>query len=219
MIFAVYKPKGPTSNDVLNTIRKICGTKQVGHAGTLDPLAEGVLVVGIGRDSTKKLSQVVAKEKEYVAEVYLGATSVTDDAEGEIIQNTAVQEVSHEAVETAAVSFQGTYKQVPPTYSAIKINGKEAYKRVRSGELVNMEAREAHIHEIEVLAYTWPVLQLRVVTGPGVYIRALARDIGEKLGTGAYLSSLIRTRVGEFRFEQSVRIENLKHYLNAHQQV
>lgn len=215
MILAVHKPRGPTSNAVLNIIRRIVGTKKVGHAGTLDPLAEGVLVVGIGREATRTLAKEVAKEKEYLADILIGATSSTDDAEGAITQQVVEQKPSGSQIDVAVRSFEGGYMQTPPIYSALKVKGKESYKLARAGKKVVLEPRRAEIKEIEVLHYKWPMLKLRVVTGPGVYIRALARDIGEKLGMGAYLAGLVRTRVGEFTLEQAVRMEDLERYINA----
>lgn len=215
MLFAVYKPKGPTSNAVLNTIRRIAGTKKVGHAGTLDPLAEGVLVVGIGREATRTLSEAVAKEKEYLAEILLGATSSTDDAEGVLTRHIAQREPTQTEINTAVRLFESDYMQTPPIYSALKVKGKEAYKLARSGKDVVLEPRRAEIKEIEILDYKWPKLKLRVVTGPGVYIRALARDIGEKLGTGAYLAGLVRTRVGDYTLDKAIRMEKLEQYIHA----
>ncbi len=208
-IFAVNKPKGPTSNQVLNKIRRIANTKKVGHAGTLDPLAEGILVVAIGREGTKQLDKIVQKEKEYIADVKLGITSTTDDEEG-IKLKVESHKVASKKVEKILPKFIGKIKQVPPIYSAIKINGQEAYKRARKGEEIKMKIREVEIKEIEILKYKWPNLQIRVVTGPGVYIRALARDIGAELNVGGYLAGLIRTRVGDFKIADAVKSEDLE---------
>lgn len=206
-IFAVYKPKGPTSNDVVQDVKRIVKDK-VGHAGTLDPLAEGVLVVGVG-EATKKLSSEVKKEKEYLAKIKLGETSTTDDEEGEKTAGVGGKP-ERSAVESAVGEFLGKIKQRPPVYSAVKIRGKEAYKFARRGEKPVLLEREAEIKELEILDYKWPYLELRAVTGPGVYIRSLARDIGEKLGTGAYLAELKRTRVGDFTADKAISLENLK---------
>jgi len=206
MIFPVYKPRGPTSNAVLNELRKKLGTRKIGHAGTLDPLAEGVLVVGVGREATKKLSEVVAKEKEYVADIYLGATSETDDAEGLITVNKEPRMATNDEVKKVLDSFVGKIQQIPPIYSAVKIKGREAYKHARAGKMPEMKSREVEIREIEILKYDWPNLKIHVVTGPGVYIRSLARDVGEQLGCGAYLSNLIRTRVGEYDIATAMKI-------------
>lgn len=205
-IFAVYKPKGLTSNDVLNHLRRAARTKVVGHAGTLDPLAEGVLVVGIGRESTKQLAKEVAKEKEYRAIIRFGATSTTDDEEGEKQQQAISRYPDYADVKNAVQKFTGNILQRPPVYSAIKLQGKEAYKRARKGEVVVMESRRVEIKNIAIVSYEWPNLTLNVTTGPGVYIRSLARDIGEELGVGGYLFDLRRTRVGQWTAEKALSL-------------
>lgn len=209
-IFALLKPKGPTSHDMVDMVRKATGVKKVGHAGTLDPMAEGVLVIGVGRAATKKLGAIVEKEKEYVATITLGAVSSTDDAEGEVqtrdVQHTPDEKSIREALQT----FTGQIQQVPPHFSAVKKGGKKAYEEARKGRVIELEPRDVEIKEIEILLYDWPTLQIRVVTGPGVYIRALARDLGEAMGTGAYLSALERTRVGDYTKESALTIEQLK---------
>jgi len=215
MILNIYKPKGPTSNDVLNQIRRKLGTKKVGHAGTLDPLASGVLVVGIA-EGTKALANIVKDEKEYVADIFLGATSATDDAEGPIYQKTQKQysdkleNLRMVDVSRALENFIGKIQQTPPLYSAVKVAGKEAYKYARQGKALILKPREVEIKSIEILKYDWPRLTLKVVTGPGVYIRRLARDLGQILGCGAYLADLVRTRVGQFAIEKAMLVENLK---------
>ena len=203
-IFAVYKPKGPTSHDIIDEIRKITGVRKVGHAGTLDPLARGVLVVGVGREATKKLNEIVAKEKEYIAVIKLGEESTTDDEEGgKSVRSVGIVE-DVKIVKDVVESFVGVIEQTPPVYSAVKVGGRPAHRRARRGEKVELKAREVEIKEIEILDYEWPFLKMRVVTGPGVYIRALARDIGRKLGNGGYLYDLERIRVGEFVKEDAV---------------
>ena len=209
-IFAVYKPKGPTSNQILTKIRKRTGVKKVGHAGTLDPLAQGILVVGVGRAATKQLGTIVAKEKEYLATIRLGYTSTTDDNEGqkEKIQDITKPLLVH--VKNTLKQFKGEIDQVPPIYSAIKIKGQEAYKLARKGKEVKMKSRKALIKKISLISYKYPYLKIEVVTGPGVYIRSLARDIGQVLGTGGYLSSLERTRVGRFTKNKALKLNQIK---------
>jgi tRNA pseudouridine55 synthase len=209
-IFAVYKPKGPTSNQILTKIRKRTGIKKVGHAGTLDPLAQGILVVGVGRAATKQLGTIVAKEKEYLATIRLGYTSTTDDNEGqkEKIQDITKPLLVH--VKNTLKQFKGEIDQVPPIYSAIKIKGQEAYKLARKGKEVKMKSRKALIKKISLISYKYPYLKIKVVTGPGVYIRSLARDIGQTLGTGGYLSSLERTRVGQFTKSKALKLNQIK---------
>jgi tRNA pseudouridine55 synthase len=206
MIFAVYKPKGITSAEALRQIKKKTGVKKIGHAGTLDPLARGVLVVGTEAD-TKKLNQSVQKEKEYLAEIKLGETSETDDAEGIKTVCPMARIPSLPEIEKTIAGFQGEILQRPPLYSAIKISGKEAYKLARRGERPALAERKALIKDIRTLDYHWPILKLKVITGPGVYIRSLARDIGEKLEVGGYLADLERTRVGEFTKEKALALE------------
>lgn len=210
MIIGVIKPKGPTSNGILTQIKKLTGIKKIGHAGTLDPLASGVLVIAISRGSTKKIAAQVQKEKEYIADITLGMESTTDDEQGEkkIWEVGKVPEVSE--VSKVLESFVGDITQLPPIYSAIKIDGKEAYKYAHKGLEVTMTPRPAFIKEIELLEYSYPQLKIRVVTGKGVYIRTLAKDIGIALNTGAYMSDLIRTRVGEFTLENSYTLETLQ---------
>ena len=198
MIVAVYKERGPTSREVVNKIKKLVGEKKVGHGGTLDPLAEGVLIVGVGRESTKKLHSPQFEEKEYIAKIKLGWSSETDDEEGEKQEVEVTNPPGIDEVEKAVSSFEGIIKQVPPKFSAVKIKGKEAYKYSRKGVEVTIKERPAEIKKITIISYTYPFLNIKTVTGKGVYIRSLARDIGEKLSTKGYLHSLIRTRVGKF---------------------
>ncbi len=216
-IFGLYKPKGITSNDAVQKVRSIVGRSiRVGHAGTLDPLAQGVLVIAVGREATKTISEVVKKEKEYVAEITLGFESATDDAEGERTKIEHLKEPTIEDIKSSFTEFIGNIKQTPPIYSAIKVRGQEAYKYARQGQVVEMKSREVEIKNIELLEYVWPKLKIKVLTGPGVYIRSLARDIGRKLGTGGYLSYLERTRVGDFKKEDAITEEGLKEFLKTH---
>ncbi|OGY46164.1 MAG: tRNA pseudouridine(55) synthase TruB [Candidatus Buchananbacteria bacterium RIFCSPHIGHO2_02_FULL_38_8] len=217
-IFPVYKPKGPTSNDIVVKIKKITGIKKVGHAGTLDPLASGVLVIGVGREATKKLDSIVEKEKEYIAKIKLGETSSTDDEEGEKSIKQKINKTKKQ-IERVTSQFVGSIKQVPPKFSAIKVSGQEAYKLARQGKALKLGPRDVEIKEIEIINYQWPYLALRVVTGPGVYIRSLARDIGEKLKTGGYLVDLERTRVGDFTKEKSMTIDEFKDYFLSRESI
>lgn len=232
-IFAVYKPVGITSHDVVDKVRKITNVKRVGHGGTLDPLAEGVLVIAVGRENTKLLDQYVKGEKEYIATLKLGYESVTDDAEGPITKKNADKIPSREEIAQILTGFIGQIEQIPPIYSAIKIQGKEAYKYARAARnsthamsRINldikhesnpvrpgstwtnllMKARVVEIKEIEIIKHEYPTLELRIVCGSGTYIRSLARDIGTKLATGAYLTKLVRTRVGEFTIQEAIRV-------------
>jgi tRNA pseudouridine55 synthase len=205
MIIAVNKPKGPSSFAMVAKARKIYGVKKIGHAGTLDPLASGVLVLAVGREDTKKISEIVGKEKEYVTEITLGETSTTDDGEGErVVVSNLKPKISE--IKKILKKFTGEIMQVPPIFSAIKVAGKRAYKSARAGEKIELKARPVLIKEIELLGYDYPLLKIRVVCGSGTYIRSLARDIGAELKVGAYMSGLVRTRVGEFRIEEAIEL-------------
>lgn len=210
-IIVVNKPKGPTSHDIVDQVRKITGIRKVGHAGTLDPLASGVLVVAIERENTKKINDIVKTEKEYIAKIKLGENSTTDDEEGKktVVVNVGADHLqpaipSAASVEKVLKEFTGKIQQTPPAYSAIKMKGKKAYEMARQGQDVKMEPRKVLIKQIELIKYEWPYLEIKVTCGPGTYIRSLARDIGEKLKTGAYLAELQRTRVGDYTIEQAV---------------
>ena len=209
-IFAVYKPKGLTSHDVVDIVRQPTGKRRVGHAGTLDPLARGVLVVGVGREATRALSEIVAKEKEYIAQICLGYESTTDDEEGEKKAIEVLAIPGEERVREVIKKFIGTISQTPPVYSALKVKGKTAYARVRAGEKITLEPREVIIKSIVLLDYTtWPMVTLSVTTGPGVYIRALARDVGRELGVGGYLKDLERVRVGQWTKKDALTLDKL----------
>lgn len=196
----IDKPPGMTSHDVVATVRRRWRVRKAGHAGTLDPLATGLLIVGVG-SSTRSLRMLARLPKTYEAEITLGATSETDDAEGTIRtpddrQQTAEPTVSD--VERALKEFVGTMEQVPPAYSAVKVRGVPAYRRARRGERVTLQPRQVTVYEADVLAYRYPLLHVCWTVSAGTYVRALARDLGQALGTGAYLSALRRTAIGHF---------------------
>lgn len=197
-IHTIWKPVGPSSNQFLNMLRRTINKKKIGHAGTLDPLAEGILIIGIDRAGTKLMDSFMKLEKEYIADIYLGATSVTDDAEGPVTTKApdSYQIPNEETIKKVLDNFVGTIDQIPPKYSALKIGGKPAYERIRKGEEFELSSRKIEIHSIEILQYSFPHLSIKVTCGSGTYIRTLAKDIGEKLETGAYLAGLIRTRIG-----------------------
>ncbi|MBI2013614.1 MAG: tRNA pseudouridine(55) synthase TruB [Candidatus Colwellbacteria bacterium] len=197
-IFGIYKPTGPTSHDIINKLRKITGERRIGHAGTLDPLAKGVLVVAISRKYTRKLEKQVAADKEYIAKIKLGYTSATDDAEGPMQREETGVMINHNTVKKVLKTFEDKIMQTPPAYSAIKLKGKRAYQLARKGKTPALKPRPVEIKKIALIKYKWPYLEIRVKTGKGVYIRSLARDIGAKLGVGGYLAALERTRVGKF---------------------
>lgn len=206
-IFAVWKPEGPTSFDVIYRLRKLTGVKKIGHAGTLDPLASGVLVIGIGREATRRLHEAVEAEKEYLAMVRFGMESTTDDEAGEKIAVEVPKKPTRETVEKILAKFRGKILQLPPDFSAIKIKGRRAYDLARRGEQPKLKKRKVEVKEIKILKYRWPFLKIRIVSGPGFYVRSLARDLGEKLKVGGYLAGLERTRVGQFKKRFSIKLE------------
>ncbi len=217
MIVAINKPFGVTSHDVIYQVRRITKIKKVGHAGTLDPAATGVLVVAIGRESTKKLTQLIQHDKEYRAEITLGAISSTDDQEGEITPAKNESDgLDAKKITQIVGSYVGTLMQVPPQYSAIKMKGKKAYELARKGIQVTMDPREVVIHSIKVVDFSWPKLTIDVDCGKGVYIRSLARDIGKDLGVGGYLSALTRTRVGDYRLSESMTLAEFENFWKTH---
>lgn len=212
-IFCVDKPYGWTSFAVVGKLRyhisRRIGIKKikVGHAGTLDPLASGVLVVCTGK-ATKRIDELQAGVKEYVAEIKLGATTPSFDLETEEDATYPWEHITREQVEKVLASqFIGSIEQVPPAYSACKINGKRAYKMARKGKEVELKAKTLVINEIEVLEMEGQRLLIRVVCGKGTYIRALARDIGIALGSGAHLTGLRRTQVGDVRVEKCLTVD------------
>ena len=209
-IISVWKPSGPTSHDIIDTLRIIPGVKPIGHAGTLDPLAEGVLVIAIGRDFTRQLKHFTTEEKTYEAEIMLGAESDTNDDGGTKKYIDVSRHPSLSTVKNVVSSFVGNIEQAPPIYSAIKIRGRRSYHLARLGQSAIMKPRPVFIRSIILKKYNWPIVEIELTTGSGVYIRAIARDIGRKLETGAYLMKLIRTKVGNFNRENSYFLNELK---------
>ena len=199
----INKPAGITSHDVVDQVRRITGERKVGHAGTLDPFATGLLIVAVGRGATKELSKYVGLDKEYEATFVLGARSETDDPEGPIVIDPEAREVSRQEIETAMQNFVGQIKQVPPKYAAIKVKGKKLYEAARAGEEIERKPRSVKIDEFELLSFSDNKLKVRIKCGSGTYIRALARDLGEKLGVGAYVSELHRTKIGSYQIEDA----------------
>ncbi|GAA1353047.1 tRNA pseudouridine(55) synthase TruB [Falsarthrobacter nasiphocae] len=213
-LVVVDKPKGLTSHDVVSRVRRLAGTRKVGHAGTLDPMATGVLVVGINK-ATRLLTFIVGTGKEYEATLRLGQRTVTDDAESEVVEERIAAAVTPESFEEAAAAFRGEIEQVPSSVSAIKVKGQRAYDMVRKGEEVELAARPVTISELEVLDFRKSStaktidVDIRVRCSSGTYIRALARDIGEALGVGAHLTALRRTEVGPYTLQQARTLEDL----------
>ncbi len=205
----VHKPRGITSHDVVNAVRRLAGMRRVGHAGTLDPAAEGVLVLLLG--AATRLSQyVMGAEKTYRAVLKLGETTTTYDAEGEITARRPPA-VTREAIAAALADFRGPLMQVPPMYSAIKQRGKKLYELARQGREVPRPPRPVTIYHLELLAWNEPHLTLEVTCSAGTYIRSLAHDLGQVLGCGAHLASLIRTASGSFLLSEAHPLEELRH--------
>lgn len=204
-VLTINKPKGVTSHDVVAFLRKSANVQKVGHAGTLDPLAEGVLIILLGK-ATKKQQEFLKMDKEYIATINLGAISRTNDMEGTIYNMEVNMIPTKGDIQKCLASFTGAIEQIPPNFSAVKIKGRKAYQIARGGKAPHLEPKKIKIYEIQLLSYKWPQLKLQIVCSSGTYIRSLARDIGQKLKTGAYLKQLIRTRVGPYSVEDSIKI-------------
>jgi tRNA pseudouridine55 synthase len=205
-LVVVDKPAGMTSHDVVARVRRTVGTRKVGHAGTLDPMATGVLVLGVER-ATRLLGHLMLTEKTYSATVRLGAATTTDDAEGEINVTTSAAHLAEDDVRRAVAAFEGEIEQVPSTVSAVKVDGKRAYARARAGEEVELAARRVTIRSIEAGPFhrdgEFLDLEVRVACSSGTYIRAIARDLGVALGVGGHLTALRRHSVGPFTIESA----------------
>ena len=211
-LVVVDKPSGMTSHDVVARCRRIFSTRKVGHAGTLDPMATGVLVVGIER-ATKILGLLTATDKSYAAMIRLGQTTTTEDADGEVLQALSIVGVTDADIEAAVSALRGDIEQVPSAVSAVKVGGKRAYQLVREGQAVELAARAVHIGRFEVRdvrrSEDLVDVDVEVDCSSGTYIRALARDIGVALGVGGHLTSLRRTRVGRFGLDEARTLDAL----------
>lgn len=207
-LVVVDKDPGMTSHDVVSRVRRLAGTRKVGHAGTLDPMATGVLVLGVDR-ATRLLGHLMLTEKAYDATIRLGVATTTDDAEGEVVSTHALDGVREDVVRTELARFVGDIEQVPTTVSAIKVDGKRAYARVRDGEQVELKARPVTIHELVVHEVDLPDVRISVRCSSGTYIRAIARDLGAALGVGGHLTALRRTAVGSFDLAVARTLEQL----------
>jgi len=198
-----------TSFDAVRKIRNLIKVKKVGHAGTLDPLATGLLIICTGK-FTKKINEYMAREKEYTGSFTLGAVTPTYDLESEPVQVKSVESISSEQIFNATQKFTGEILQTPPAHSAIKVEGKRVYELARKGQEVKLEPRKITIKEFEIMGIELPVVQFRVVCSTGTYIRSLANDFGQELGCGAYLSGLCRTRIGEFLLSDAMTVEEFE---------
>ncbi|BBY16554.1 tRNA pseudouridine(55) synthase TruB [Mycolicibacterium litorale] len=211
-IVVVDKPAGMTSHDVVGRCRRIFGTRKVGHAGTLDPMATGVLVVGIDR-ATKLLGLITATDKSYAATIRLGQTTTTEDAEGETVETAPTDGITDEQIGRAVAALRGEIDQIPSAVSAIKVGGQRAYKLAREGQTVELAARRVRIDRFDVLeirrAGAYVDVDVAVDCSSGTYIRALARDVGATLGVGGHLTALRRTRVGRFGLAEAYSLDAL----------
>ena len=220
-IILVDKPEGVSSFGVVARVRRKLTEEmkknarpgenmpkrvKVGHAGTLDPFATGLLILLVGK-ATKRAWEFLKLDKEYIATMRLGATSTTGDVEGEITEDSAAREVSREEIEEVLKQFTGKIKQTVPKYSAVKINGRRAYRLAREGKEVEMPTREVEIYKIEIVDYKWPELTIKCKVSSGTYIRALGEDIGGVLGTKAYLTKLRRTKIDKYNVEDAMIVE------------
>lgn len=208
-ILIINKPKGYTSHDVINVLRKELNTKKIGHTGTLDPNATGVLPVLIGQ-ATKISKYLIEHNKTYIAELKLGEKSSTGDIEGEIIEKKEILDLTIEQVGAVLKSFLGKQLQTPPIYSSIKINGKKAYEYARKGETVEIPAREIEIMSISLIRFEGNIITFEVKCSKGTYIRVLCEDIAEKLGTVGLMSNLTRTEVNDFNIKNAYTLEDIK---------
>lgn len=207
-VINVYKEKGYTSHDVVARLRGILKQKKIGHTGTLDPQAEGVLPVCLG-NGTKLCDMLTEKRKEYIAEFLFGVTTDTQDLTGTVLSRRQA-ELTCEEAERAVKSFLGEYDQIPPMYSACKVNGKRLYELAREGKEVERKARRVTIYELEILSMNLPEVKIRVVCSKGTYIRTLCHDIGEKLGCGAAMKTLLRTRVERFSLAEAKKLSEIE---------
>ncbi|MBZ5741056.1 tRNA pseudouridine(55) synthase TruB [Nocardioides mangrovi] len=210
-LVVVDKAGGMTSHDVVSRVRRLAGTRKVGHAGTLDPMATGVLVLGVNR-ATRLLGHLMLTEKAYDATLRLGVVTTTDDAEGEVTATAATDGLDEETVRAAAAEFVGDLLQVPTAVSAIKVGGKRAYQRVRDGEEVELKARPVTVHELvvhDVRLGETAELDVSVRCSSGTYIRAIARDLGARLGVGGHLAALRRTAVGPYDLDAARTVDEL----------
>ena len=211
-IFLIDKPAGMTSFGVVARVRRVLSQREgkkvkVGHTGTLDPFATGLLIILAGK-ATKRSNEFLKLDKEYEAEICLGKTSTTGDPEGEITENYVGEAPSREAVEETVRGFVGEIEQRVPAFSAVKINGRRAYGLARKGVEVEMPTRKVKIYKIEILEYNYPMLRIRTEVSSGTYIRTLGEDIGKKLGTGAYVKELRRTKIAGYKIEKAMKLQD-----------
>lgn len=208
-VLLVNKPLQWTSFDVVNKLRYKLKMKKIGHAGTLDPLATGLLIICTGK-FTKRIEEFQAQEKEYTGEFVIGQTTPSHDLETEVSQAVDCSQLREEQIYAAAIKLTGTLQQIPPLHSAIKVDGKRAYKFARKGTEIELKPREVAVSVFEITKIQIPIISFRIVCSKGTYIRSLARDFGNDLRVGAYLSSLCRTRIGDFKLADAKTLEEIE---------
>lgn len=206
-ILLINKPVGWTSFDVVNKLRRVLGIKKIGHAGTLDPLASGLLIICTGK-MTRQIETFMHLEKEYVGTFILGQSTPSHDRETPVTEERDISGITAEEIRKAAVQLTGIIEQIPPAHSAIKVEGKRAYTLAREGKMPELKPRRVEIKVFEITSIALPEVKFRIVCSRGTYIRSLARDLGELLGTGAHLSELCRTRIGPYRLEDARSMES-----------
>lgn len=207
-LLLINKPFTWTSFDVVNKLRYRLKIKKIGHAGTLDPLATGLLIICTGK-MTKRIEEFMGLEKEYTGTFVIGQTTPSFDLETAVTEPVDISSITQAAIQKTVKSLTGKISQLPPAHSAIKVGGKRAYKFARQGKEVELKPREVEVFEFEITSVQLPAVNFRVVCSKGTYIRSLARDLGESLGVGAYLSQLCRTRIGNFKLEDAVSIDDV----------
>lgn len=212
-VLNIYKEKGYTSHDVVARLRRIVGQKKIGHTGTLDPEAEGVLPVCLGK-ATKLCDLLTNKDKTYEAVLLLGISTDTQDTTGKILEEKNTADLREEAVREVVLSFEGEYDQIPPMFSALKVGGKKLYELARDGKEVERKPRHVQIYRIRILQIDLPRVRMEVTCSKGTYIRTLCHDIGEKLGCGGCMESLLRTRVERFGVAESLRISEVEQLMD-----
>jgi tRNA pseudouridine55 synthase len=210
----INKPVGWTSFDVVNKLRYKLKIKKIGHAGTLDPLATGLLILCTGK-MTKRIDEFQAQEKEYTGKFIIGQTTPSHDLETEVSEMKDISSISEEVIIQTAKKFLGTIQQIPPLHSAIKVDGKRAYKLARKGKDIELKPREVVISAFDILEIKKPAISFRIVCSKGTYIRSIARDFGNILGVGAYLTDLCRTRIGEFKLKDASTIDEINPTLQS----
>jgi tRNA pseudouridine55 synthase len=215
-VFLIDKPYQWTSFDVVKKVRNALKIKKVGHAGTLDPLATGLLIVCAGK-KTKSIDSYMAQEKEYTGTFILGKTTESFDLEKEVTDVSDPSDITFDLVKSAVAQLTGDILQIPPMHSAIKVDGKRVYESARKGIEVKMEARPVTVSEFEITSFENPEVHFRIVCSKGTYIRSLARDLGEILGVGAYMSALRRTRIGDFSLNEASQMTDLIEKIKARQ--